>query len=167
MATLNYFTGAEQLQKELVLILEDVIGKVTETLLDDFQKHLLGTVYAPPEGDYHRYFKNGGFYDGWCIHYFDKYTRGLVFNSSKLIAPSEDMLNSQKTHGGIGGEDIRDIMAVVLNDARYNAYYSYNGGARYFATFGNGYWDAYLCDIDKKIEEWLDIEFKKYGIGRR
>ena len=166
MATLNYFTGAEQLQKELVLILEDVIGKVTETLLGDFQKHLLGTVYAAPKGNYHRYFDEGGFYDGWCIHYFDRYTRGLVFKGNKLVAPNEDMFNSQMSHGGSGGRDRRGDMPWILNSIEANDIYSYAGGANYLE--GNrGYWDSYLCDIDKKIEEWLDIEFKKYGIGRR
>ena len=57
-------------------------------------------------------------------------------------------------------------MPWILNSIEANDIYSYAGGANYLE--GNrGYWDSYLCDIDKKIEEWLDIEFKKYGIGRR
>ena len=59
-------------------------------------------------------------------------------------------------------------MANILNDIQSNDIYSYAGGAKYLSDGANseGYWTSYLRDIDKKVESWLDTEFKKHGIVR-
>jgi len=167
MANLTYITNINQLNKELSIITEDVLDDVSDKLLKDFQQHLDDTIYAAPIGDYSRYYKNGGFYSGWMIDRVTNLTRSLVFDGMSLVAPSNDMANNQMSHGGRQGEDVRDMLAGILNDANYNDYYSYSGGAKYLTSLGNGYWDTYFIDIDEKIEKWLNVEFKKYGIVRR
>lgn len=170
MANLNYIANATQLNKELNNILESVINNVSESLLSDFLAHLDAVMYSVPAGDYERNRENGGFYSGWNISSetmgnLAGYVRSLVFDGSKLVPPSD---YNQGAHGGRYGSDIRDIMAGVLNDIESNDRYSYGGGANYLADgFSNtGYWTSYLWDIDKKINNWLDLEFKKYGIVR-
>lgn len=169
MATFNYTSNAGQLQKELNHILETVLDNVSKMLLDDFQRHLRDTIYAASEGEYHRYFEQGGFYSGWYIDYMEKYVRALGFDGRRLIAPSADNENSQMSHGGNDGKDYRNDMVWILNNLTSNDYYSYNGGANYLAEGGTstGYWTSYLNGIDEKITKWLDKEFKKYGISRR
>lgn len=163
----NYICNSSELNKTLSSILEEVINSVSEKMLEDFRGHLDATIYSAPTGSYERYYDRGGFYSGWDIDKSDKYIRQLFFDGNKLISPQNDARNSQMSHGGREGEDIRDMIAAVLNDARYNDWYSYNGGAKYLTEVGNGYWDTYLATIDEKIEKWLNKEFSKYGISRR
>lgn len=166
MATLNYITNGSQLKLTIDNILDNVLNKVSEILLNDFREHLDHTVYKPARSEYHRYYKRGGFYSGWQIENSHKYIRKLMFDGNKLIAPSQDGKNGGMAHGGRNGEDIRDMIAGVLNDIDWNDYFSCAGGAKYLTTRDQGYWDVYMRDIDKKIEKWLDDEFKKYGISR-
>ena len=173
MASFNYIADTAQLNKELSNILEVVINNVSNTLLRDFQGHLDSTIYAAPPGkQYERKRENGGFYSGWEIREnqssaINGYVRTLAFNGGKLVAPSEinGWAHGGKWGGSPGG-DQRGKMPWILNSIEANDIYSYAGGANYLE--GNrGYWDDYMYDIDEKIEKWLDIEFKKYGIGRR
>lgn len=171
MASLNYIANVTQLNKELSKILETVIDNVSRTLLEDFQRHLTDTIYAAPKGKYHRNYDKGGFYSGWDITDNQRsaikgYIKTLAFSGGKLVSPSYD---NGLAHGGVDGRDIRGYMAEILNDITSNDEYSYAGGAKYLSDGSNsiGYWDSYLKDIDKKITQWLDEEFKKYGIGRR
>lgn len=170
MAYLNYTASTTQLNKDLGIILEMVMDNVSDMLLKDFLQHLDATVYSKPpaKSTYHRYKEDGGFYSGWLIDKFDKYTRTLMFDGNRLKSPQDDMVNSQITHSGNHDTgDIRDIIAHVLNDADWNKDMSINGGAYYLRNSDDGYWDTYIDNIDKKIEKWLDKEFKKYGISRR
>lgn len=172
MANFSYIANTSQLDKELNIILENVINNVSDKLLKDFQQHLDNTIYAAPVGQkYERNYKNGGFYSGWEITQNQRsaiygYIKTLMFNGGNLVAPSE---NNDWAHGGANGGDQRGKMAWILNSITSNDIYSYNGGAKYLADGGNsvGYWTSYLRDIDKKINQWLDMEFKRYGIGRR
>ena len=153
-------------------IMEEVIEAVPQKLLKDFLKHLDETIYAAKPGEYTRYYKNGGFYSGWKID--DKknkqigdYVRSLVFDGKRLVAPQNDMINSQRAHGGNDGKDIRNLMAVILNNAYDNLMYSYNGGALYLSELDSpGYWDSYVSNLDLKIQKWFSEELKKYGIQR-
>ena len=91
----------------------------------------------------------------------------MVFDGSRLIAPQNDMKNSQMSHGGHDGSDVRNLMAMILNNAYDNLMYSYNGGALYLTELSSqGYWDSYVLDLDKKIIKWFDKELGKYGIKR-
>lgn len=172
MSSINYIANSNQLNKELETILMNVVDAVCNTLLKDFQQHLNATIYAAPTGiDYKRNKENGGFYSGWKIKEQQKsaisgYIKGLVFDGGLLKAPS---YNNGLAHGGVDGRDIRGYMAEILNDITSNDIYSYAGGAKYLSDGSNnvGYWTSYLSEIDKKIESWLDLEFKKYGIVRR
>ena len=95
------------------------------------------------------------------------YVKALVFDGSRLIAPQNDMKNSQMSHGGHDGSDVRNLMAMILNNAYDNLMYSYNGGGLYLAELSSqGYWDSYVIDLDKKIVKWFDKELGKYGIKR-
>lgn len=169
MATIDYISNANQLNKELQIILDNVINIVANNLLNDFQEHLEKTIYAAPSGEYYkRYHKKGGFYSGWGIDATKQYIRTLYFDGSKLVSPGQDTLNGQSAHkGNASTSDVRDMMAGILNDYYLNSFYSENGGATYFKTeSGKGYWTSYLESIDEKINKWLDDEFKKYGIVR-
>ena len=149
-------------------VMRQVIESVSDKLLKDFRDHLDKTVYGAPTGEYVRYKDNGGFLSGWKISEdiskkAQEYVRSLVFDGSLLIAPQDDMINSQMSHGGRDGSDIRELMAMVLNNIADNDYYSYNGGANYLE--GNkGYWDSYISDLNDKVIGWFDGELKKYGI---
>lgn len=176
MASFNYIADTTQLNKELSNILEIVINNVSNTLLKDFQGHLDATIYAAPPGkQYERKRGNGGFYSGWEIREnqssaLSGYVRTLAFDGGKLVAPSES--NGWAHGGNWGGSpsgDFRNDMVWILNSWISNNEYSYNYGANYLANdySADGYWDSYLKDIDKKIEKWLNDEFKKYGITRR
>jgi hypothetical protein len=146
-------------------------------LLKDFQEHIKNTIYSAKPGKYVRYggsdgLGKGGFGSGWKISdeqnkQIGDYVKALVFDGSKLIAPQNDMRNSQMSHGGHDGEDVRNLMAMILNNAYDNLMYSYNGGALYLAELSSqGYWDSYVIDLDKKIVKWFDKELGKYGIKR-
>lgn len=163
------FSTEAELMTYLDGVMSKVIESVSDKLLKDFLHHLDETIYSPKPGKYHRYYKNGGFYAGWYIQDDVKkkcreYVKSLVFDGDRLIAPEEDMHNSQMTHGGRDGNDIRDIIAMVLNNPMYNDYYAYNGGAKYLEDSNQGYWDSYISDIEKKCEKWFDNELKKYNI---
>ena len=176
MASFNYIADTTQLNKELSNILEIVINNVSNTLLKDFQGHLDSTIYAAPPGEqYKRNRANGGFYSGWEIREnqssaLSGYVRTLAFDGSKLVAPSE---SNGWAHGGKWGSspggDQRGKMPWILNYSDINEQYSYAGGAYYIRGGGQheGYWDDYMYNIEKKIEKWLNDEFKKYGITRR
>lgn len=175
MASFNYIAGTTQLNKELSNILEIVINNVSNTLLKDFQEHLDSTIYATPPGEqYERNREDGGFYSGWEIRENQSsalkgYIRTLAFDGGKLVAPSgSNGWAHGGNWGGSPGGDQRGKMPWILNYADINEQYSYAGGAKYLADGTNsiGYWDSYLKDIDKKIEKWLNDEFKKYGIIR-
>lgn len=171
MASINYIANSTQLNKELQTILGDVVDAVCNTLLSDFQQHLNATIYAAPEGkEYKRFKENGGFYSGWKIKEHQRsaisgYIKSLAFDGGALKAPSYD---NHLAHGGTTGGDLRGYMADILNDIQSNDTYSYAGGAKYLSDGMNseGYWTSYLRDIDKKVESWLDTEFKKHGIVR-
>lgn len=163
------FKNETEIQRYFNKVVKSVIEAVSEKLLYDFLVHLDKTIYAAPKGEYARYYKEGGFYSGWKIKdevnkKLGDYVKALVFDGNLLIAPQNDMINSQMSHGGNDGKDIRDIMAMVLNNIADNDYYSYHGGARYLEHTNVGYWDSYLRDIDKKIIKWFNEELKKYDI---
>lgn len=171
MAT-KIFDNPIEMENYFNQIIEKVIEVVSHNLLNDFLKHLDDTIYAAKPGEYERYYKDGGFYSGWKISeeqnkQIGDYVRALVFDGSRLIAPSSDMKNSQMSHGGSDGSDVRNLMAMILNNAYDNLMYSYNGGALYLADLNSeGYWDSYVKDLDKKIYKWFNEELKKYGIQR-
>lgn len=173
MANIVYVNNTSKLNKELSIIVEEVIDVVSDKLLKDFREHLDNTIYKPSEAVYKRYYKLGGFYSGWDIDKTRKFVRELTFYPDKLIHPSKDGKNdffrTGLAHGGAfpGTEDYRQDMPWILNDITSNDEYSYAGGAHYLETTSEGYWDLYMRNIDNKVEEWLDAEFKKYGITRR
>ena len=159
MAYLNYTASTTQLNKDLGIILEMVMDNVSDMLLKDFLQHLDATVYSKPpaKSTYHRYKEDGGFYSGWLIDKFDKYTRTLIFDGNRLKSPQDDMVNSQITHSGNHDTgDIRGVIAHVLNDADWNKDMSINGGAYYLRNSDDGYWDTYIDNIDKKIVRYAD-----------
>ena len=166
------FNNNNEMKSYFNKVIEEVIEAVSNDLLNDFLKHIDETIYAAKPGEYERYYKDGGFYSGWKIS--DKqdkqigdYVKALVFDGSRLIAPQNDMRNSQMSHGGHDGSDVRNLMAMILNNAYDNLMYSYNGGALYLAELSSqGYWDSYVIDLDKKIVKWFDKELGKYGIKR-
>lgn len=166
------FNNNNEMENYFNKVIEEVIEAVSNDLLNDFLKHIDETIYAAKPGEYERYYKDGGFYSGWKIsNEQDKqigdYVKALVFDGSRLIAPQNDMRNSQMSHGGHDGSDVRNLMAMILNNAYDNLMYSYNGGALYLAELSSqGYWDSYVIDLDKKIVKWFDKELGKYGIKR-
>ncbi len=165
------FKTENELKQYLYKVESKVIDAVSKKLLEDFQKHLMKTVYGAPPGKYQRYGENHGFYSGWEIvtgvkSAINDYVKVLMFNGNKLISPQNDMRNSQMSHGGREGEDIRNMMAEVLNNINYNDYFSYNGGAKYLVDGGVGYWTSYLENVEDKIDKWFNDEFLKYGIKR-
>ena len=81
-----------------------------------------------------------------------------------MVAPQDDMKNSQMSHGGDTGADFRNVMMQILNDPDLNFSYSYNGGAKYFESTNQGYWDSYIIDIKDKCEKWFNKYLKQYGI---
>lgn len=173
MATINYIVNTQQLDKELENVLAKVIDAVADRLLKDFRQHLDATVYGVPPGEkYQRNRENGGFYSGWEIKEDQSsalkgYIRRLAFDGGNLVAPSADNGWAHGGNwGGSPGGDQRGKMYWILNDITSNDTYSYAGGARYLHSTSTGYWDSYLDTIDKKIKEWLDEEFKKYGATR-
>lgn len=170
MAT-KLFVNSKEMESCFNQIMEEVIEAVSQKLLKDFLKHLDETIYAAQPGEYTRYYKNGGFYSGWKIDdkkskQIGNYVRSLVFDGKLLVAPQNDMINSQMSHGGDTGADFRNVMMQILNDPDLNFSYSYNGGAKYFENNSQGYWDSYMNDLDVKINKWFSDELKKYGIQR-
>ena len=166
------FNNSIEIEKYFNQVIKKVVEAVSRKLLDDFLKHIDETIYAAKPGEYERYYKDGGFYSGWKISdeqdkQIGDYVKALVFDGSRLIAPQNDMRNSQMSHGGHDGGDVRNLMAMILNNAYDNLMYSYNGGALYLAELSSqGYWDSYVIDLDKKIVKWFDKELGKYGIKR-
>lgn len=165
------FKNEKELKQYLYKIEAEVIDAVSKKLLEDFQKHLRATIYGAAPGEYQRYEDKGGFFSGWEIitgvkSAINDYAKTLIFNGNRLIAPQNDMRNSQMSHGGRNGEDIRNMMAEILNNATYNDWYAYNGGAKYLSGGGVGYWTSYLEGVEDKIDKWFDDEFLKYGIKR-
>lgn len=166
------FNNNNEMKSYFNKVIEEVIEAVSNDLLNDFLKHIDETIYAAKPGEYERYYKDGGFYSGWKISdeqdkQIGDYVKALVFDGSRLIAPQNDMRNSQMSHGGHDGSDVRNLMAMILNNAYDNLMYSYNGGALYLAELSSqGYWDSYVIDLDKKIIKWFDKELGKYGIKR-
>lgn len=166
------FNNNNEMENYFNKVIEEVIEAVSNDLLNDFLKHIDETIYAAKPGEYERYYKDGGFYSGWKISdeqdkQIGDYVKALVFDGSRLIAPQNDMRNSQMSHGGHDGSDVRNLMAMILNNAYDNLMYSYNGGALYLAELSSqGYWDSYVLDLDKKIVKWFDKELGKYGIKR-
>ncbi len=166
------FNNNNEMENYFNKVIEEVIEAVSNDLLNDFLKHIDETIYAAKPGEYERYYKDGGFYSGWKISdeqdkQIGDYVKALVFDGSRLIAPQNDMRNSQMSHGGHDGSDVRNLMAMILNNAYDNLMYSYNGGALYLAELSSqGYWDSYIIDLDKKIVKWFDKELGKYGIKR-
>ena len=166
------FNNNNEMKSYFNKVIEEVIEAVSNDLLNDFLKHIDETIYAAKPGEYERYYKDGGFYSGWKISdeqdkQIGDYVKALVFDGSRLIAPQNDMRNSQMSHGGHDGSDVRNLMAMILNNAYDNLMYSYNGGALYLAGLSSqGYWDSYVIDLDKKIVKWFDKELGKYGIKR-
>lgn len=166
------FNNNNEMENYFNKVIEEVIEAVSNDLLNDFLKHIDETIYAAKPGEYERYYKDGGFYSGWKISdeqdkQIGDYVKALVFDGSRLIAPQNDMRNSQMSHGGHDGSDVRNLMAMILNNAYDNLMYSYNGGALYLAELSSqGYWDSYVIDLDKKIIKWFDKELGKYGIKR-
>lgn len=166
------FNNNNEMKSYFNKVIEEVIEAVSNDLLNDFLKHIDETIYAAKPGEYERYYKDGGFYSGWKISseqdkQIGDYVKALVFDGSRLIAPQNDMRNSQMSHGGHDGSDVRNLMAMILNNAYDNLMYSYNGGALYLAELSSqGYWDSYVIDLDKKIVKWFDKELGKYGIKR-
>jgi hypothetical protein len=166
------FNNNNEMENYFNKVIEEVIEAVSNDLLNDFLKHIDETIYAAKPGEYERYYKDGGFYSGWKISdeqdkQIGDYVKALVFDGSRLIAPQNDMRNSQMSHGGHDGSDVRNLMAMILNNAYDNLMYSYNGGALYLAELSSqGYWDSYVIDLDKKIVKWFDKELGKYGIKR-
>lgn len=166
------FNNNNEMKSYFNKVIEEVIEAVSNDLLNDFLKHIDETIYAAKPGEYERYYKDGGFYSGWKISdeqdkQIGDYVKALVFDGSRLIAPQNDMRNSQMSHGGHDGSDVRNLMAMILNNAYDNLMYSYNGGALYLTELSSqGYWDSYVIDLDKKIVKWFDKELGKYGIKR-
>ena len=160
------FQNLDEVYSYFQNILDEIVDIVSIKLLDDFREHLEDTVYAPKEGNYTRYYKNGGFYSGWYVKKIKECVREMAFDGSRLVAPSDDYLNSQMAHGGSSGGDQRGKMAWILNDMVANYDYSYNGGAYYLRNQNEGYWDSYIKELESKLDRWFDIEFKKYGITR-
>lgn len=168
MAT-QIFNNEQELKTYFDSIMQQVIEAVSSDLLKDFLGHLDNTIYAAPKGEYDRYYKQGGFYSGWKISEdvskaTQQYVRSLIFDGSQLVAPQDDMRNSQMSHGGDTGADFRNVMMQILNDPDLNFSYSYNGGAKYFESTNQGYWDAYIIDIKDKCEKWFNKYLKQYGI---
>lgn len=166
------FNNENELKNYFNKVIKEAVEAVSEKLLKDFLKHLDDTIYAVNPGEYERYYNNGGFYAGWKIDdtqnkKIGDYVKALVFDGSRLVAPQNDMKNSQMSHGGSDGTDVRNLMAMILNSAYDNLMYSYNGGALYLKELNSpGYWDTYVIDLDKKIIKWFDEELKQYGIQR-
>lgn len=163
------FNNSIQIEDYFNSILKQIIRNVGVKMLEDFQKHLDETIYSPPEGDYMRYYKNGGFYSGWHLVALDDFEQALMFDPSRLIEHSQDWVNNFIAHGGNvnkTGRDYRKDMPMILNDSNLNGFYSVAGGAFYPRHSGNRYWDKYIQEINKKIQNWFDDEFKKYGIKR-
>ena len=168
MAT-QIFNNEQELKTYFDSIMQQVIEAVSSDLLKDFLGHLDNTIYAAPKGEYDRYYKQGGFYSGWKISEdvskaTQQYVRSLIFDGSQLVAPQDDMKNSQMSHGGDTGADFRNVMMQILNDPDLNFSYSYNGGAKYFESTNQGYWDTYIIDIKDKCEKWFNKYLKQYGI---
>ena len=168
------FNNENELKNYFNKVIKEAVEAVSEKLLKDFLKHLDETVYGVKPGEYTRYYKDGGFYSGWKISeennkQIGDYVKALIFDGSRLIAPQNDMINSQRSHGdGEFGLDLRNIMMDILNDYNKNRSkeYSYNKGALYLQHNTQGYWDTYVVDLDKKIIKWFDDELKQYGIQR-
>ena len=166
------FDNSTEMESYFNKVIEEVIEAVSKDLLDDFLKHLDNTIYKAKPGEYSRYYNDGGFYSGWTISEeinkkIGDYVRSLIFDGNRLIAPQNDMINSQMSHGGNDGSDIRNIMPMVLNNIMDNDFYSYNGGALYLSELNNeGYWDSYTKDLDRKVNKWFNQELNKYGIKR-
>ena len=166
---LNYeFDNDGQIEIAMNKILEDVLDKSAQRLLEEFQEHLMSTVYNGKYGNYSykRYFKNGGFYGGWFIDNTKKLIRSLMFDGDLLVSPSEDVTNHGYAHGNPNGVDRRDDMPSILNDFTKNISESDFGGARYLSQAGEmGYWDSFMIDIDKRVERIVTEEFAKYHIS--
>ena len=171
------FNNNNEMENYFNKVIEKAIEAVSNNLLKDFQEHIKNTIYAAKPGEYERYggtngLGEGGFGSGWKISdeqnkQIGDYVKALVFDGSRLIAPQNDMKNSQMSHGGHDGSDVRNLMAMILNNAYDNLMYSYNGGALYLTELSSqGYWDSYVIDLDKKIVKWFDKELGKYGIKR-
>lgn len=168
------FNNNNEMKNYFNKVIEEVIEAVSNDLLNDFLKHLDETVYGVKPGEYVRYYKDGGFYSGWKISeennkQIGDYVKALIFDGSRLIAPQNDMINSQRSHGdGEFGLDLRNMMMDILNDYNKNRSkeYSYNKGALYLQHNTQGYWDSYIINLDKKIYKWFDKELGKYGIKR-
>ena len=173
MAT-QIFNNEQELKTYFDSIMQQVIEAVSNDLLKDFQEHIKNTIYSAKPGKYVRYggsdgLGKGGFGSGWKISdeqnkQIGDYVKALVFDGSRLIAPQNDMRNSQMSHGGDTGADFRNVMMQILNDPDLNFSYSYNGGAKYFESTNQGYWDSYIIDIKDKCEKWFNKYLKQYGI---
>ena len=173
------FNNNNEMENYFNKVIEKAIEAVSNNLLKDFQEHIKNTIYAAKPGEYERYggtngLGEGGFGSGWKISdeqnkQIGDYVKALVFDGSRLIAPQNDMINSQRSHGdGEFGLDLRNMMMDILNDYNKNRSkeYSYNKGALYLQHNTQGYWDSYIINLDKKIYKWFDKELGKYGIKR-
>lgn len=171
---LNYINNQQSYDKLINDILNNVLENVSQKLLEDFQNHLDKTVYSPRpslpydiQDPYKRLKDKGGFYSGWDIDRTKNLIRTLYFDGDKLASPTWE--NHLAHSGSDENGDVRDMMHIILNSIQMNKEESYWEGAYYISQYGGsiGYWDSYLKGIDKKITQWLDEEFKRYGITRR
>ncbi len=166
---LNYeFDNDGQIETMMNKILEDVLDKSAQRLLEEFQKHLMSTVYNSKYRNYSykRYLQNGGFYSGWFIDSTKKFIRSLMFDGNLLVSPSEDATNHGYTHGNPNGVDRRHDMPSILNDFAKNIDKSDFSGAKYLSqTGGIGYWDSFMADIEERVERIVTEEFAKYHIS--
>lgn len=173
----NVATNKNELEKmfagQVTQMLDEITDNIMNKLLQDFQKHLDETIYSPRlNSSYKRLKENGGFYSGWVIKENQRsalkgIVKSMVFDGSLLAPPT---YSNYLAHGGATGGDQRGKMAWILNDLSANFDYSYWEGAYYLSKdSGNsiGYWDSYLPKLERKMDEWINTELKKYGINRR
>ena len=170
MASLNYVANISQLSANL----DNILKKVTDDIVKDAYNMLIDalnkTVYipAPQEATYERTYE---FRDkAWVTEvkkYLKEYIGRVYFDGTKMSPPSYSS-NAGYSHGNLEkGIDRRTDMAWILNNwysSALNADWVNTKG--YLGAYYPGdYWDVFINNFEKSLDNLCMKNFKKYGLN--
>ena len=170
MASLNYVANISHLSTSLDSILEkvtnDIVNKAYDMLMDALDK----TIYqpAPPEASYERTYEFRN--KAWVteVKSFLKEYIGRVYFDGKRMSPPSYSSNAGYSHGNLeDGVDRRMDMAWILNDYYASAMNAdwINAKGYHGAYYPGDYWDIFINNFEKSLDDLCVKSFKKYGLN--
>lgn len=169
MASLNYVANISQLSANL----DDILKKVTDDIVNEAYNMLIDalnkTIYkpAPQKATYERTYE---FRDkAWVAEVkkiLKEYIGRVYFDGTKMSPPSYSS-NEGYSHGNLDeGIDRRRDMAWILNDWHSSALYAdlMNTKGYFGAYYPGDYWDLFIGNFEKSLDDLCMKSFKKYGL---